>query len=79
MAVALESKNMSARQCKVGDRVITDWDASIFLITEHVITARRDDSFSQSRIEFQVSPPLRLLKADSWIDADWFEPLTKTA
>lgn len=61
-----------ARHCQVGDRVTTNYTRSS--ITEHTITGRKDMQ-SQSGIGFQVYPPLGRAGRETWIDADWFEPV----
>ena len=69
--------SQASRLLKVGDRVTTDLDPTM-LGSEHIITGRKVDSFYDGKIWFQVSPPLRGLKADKWIEAYWFEPLEKS-
>lgn len=65
----------NARNCKVGDRVKTDYDKKHSGITEHVIVGKKK-MLSQSGIGFQVDPPLRRRRHDTWIDADWFKETT---
>jgi hypothetical protein len=69
----------ASRLLKVGDRVTTDYDEDYGGITECVITAIKVNTRSQSGICFQVDPPPRGCGKDSWLDADWFEPIKDTA
>ena len=60
------------RKLQVGDCTTTDFNGA-GTITQVTITARKENSGSQSGIMYQVSPRLKNSLPDAWFDSDWFE------
>ena len=63
------------RNLQPGDEALTDYNGPGAMTRVRIVA--RDDSRvrkSQSGVLYQVSPKLRNGIAESWYDADWFEP-----
>jgi len=67
--------NRAGRAAVPGDLVTTDFSGRV---TTHRITRRHTGVVSQSRIMFDVDPPVPRSSGGP-IDADWFEPIPKEA
>ena len=61
-----------SRKLNVGDFALTDYNGRPLKRVQ--IIERIDNVNSGSRTMFRVQPPLRNGTAQSWYDADWFEP-----
>ena len=61
------------RALQPGEFAVTDFNGPGPMVRVEVM-ARRETRGSQSGVQFLVRPALRNSTAQSWIDADWFEP-----
>jgi hypothetical protein len=69
---------IKGRELQPGDMATTDYNAQwrptkIGLATVEIVE-RREQTGSQSGIQFRARPNLRNGHALDWYDADWFEP-----
>jgi len=64
---------MRGRSLQPGDMALTDFNGPGPL-TRVKILDRRQFRGSQSGISFRIYPFLKGGSADTWYDADWFEP-----
>ena len=62
------------RLLQIGDSAKTDYNGSWSAVSIIDRDDTRKRGHSQSGILFRVNPPLRNGTAQSWYDADWFEP-----
>ena len=65
----------SGRTLQPGDYAMTDFNGP-GTMTRVKILDRREFRGSQSGISFLIYPFLKNGSANTWYDADWFEPVT---
>ena len=77
----------ASRQLDVGDWAVTDYNtrggwpmrnAPMVEVQIVAVDRHRTHGHSQSGVMFQVRPMLKNGTAESWYDADWFEPVEQS-
>ena len=66
--------NNSQRGLRVGQDALTRYNGPLTRVTIIEIDYTHRHGHSQSGIMFRVDPPLKHGDAQTWYDADWFEP-----